>query len=96
MCGAKFNDDSETESKDQCPICKGKTQRIVKIECTIDCGAIGMTKQDAATIIDYFTKTVLGRGFDLIDIEFFEKCRWKEIPIQEDIKRLQDAGLLKK
>lgn len=95
-CGTKYNNDSEEEGDELCHACKEKTQKTITIECTVNCGTFGMTKMDGVLIMDYIEKLMLGRGFNVIDMRFLETYQWREIPMKEDIARLQKEGLLQK
>jgi len=88
VCGNSFQDDSDEESKEPCPTCKGKMHHIMKIECTVDCGANGVTRHDGVFLLDNITKLILGRGFTPLDIDFLEDYSWREMPLKKDELRV--------
>ena len=93
MCGKLHKDDLQEEGTEPCKDCNGK--HIVTIQCTIDCGPGGITKREGTIVLDQITKIMLSRGLIPMDIGFLQQYQWKEIPMKEDIKRLQAAGILK-
>jgi hypothetical protein len=100
VCGNKHTDDTKketTEKPNLCPDCQKKMRnKTIKIQCVIDCGPNGLSKQDGVYILDQLTKLFIGRGLSPIDIDFLEQYVWMEVPIKEDIKKLQEAGILHK
>lgn len=94
ICGKKVLDDSNVETTDPCLECRQKVHHILRIELTIDCNSHHLTKNDGVFIIDSLTKLFIGRGLNLTNIELFQNYEWLDIPM-EDIKKLQEQGILK-
>jgi len=67
----------------------------MNINCIIECGPNGLSRQDGAFLIDQFTKLFLSRGIAPIDIDFLEPYVWMDVDVsKDDIKKLQEKGIL--
>jgi len=94
VCGTTYKDDSKEESTVPCPKCEKEIHHLIKVEFTIDCGPNGLTQADGIKMLDGIVRLVCGRGFELKDIEFLEKSRWKELQVC-DVRKLQLEGIFK-
>jgi len=84
-CGKRYDAVSEP-----CPVCKKTIHKIMKIQCVVECGPNGLSKQDGVFIFDQLTKILLSRGLAPLDIDFLEQYVWLDVEISPDeIKRLQ-------
>ena len=88
VCGNIFQDDSNEESKTPCPECTGKIHRVMKLECTIECGPNGLSKREGIIILDLLVKMMVSRGLNPQNIEFYEPYIWKETPIKKDEQKV--------
>lgn len=96
LCGKKHTDDTKketTEFPNACPECRKLTHKSMKIQCVVDCGPNGLTKQDGVYLLDQLTKLFLSRGLAPLDIDFLEQYVWLEMP-KDDPKRLRELGVL--
>lgn len=100
LCGNKHTDDSKketTETPNTCRECNKKAHKTMKIQCIIECGPNGLSKQDGVFILDQLTKIFMSRGLAPLDIDFLEQYIWMDVEMQPDeIKRLQDQGVLQR
>jgi hypothetical protein len=99
LCGKKHTDETKketTEIPNTCPECQKTMHKTMKVQCVIDCGPNGLSKQDAVCLLEGLTKLFMGRGITPIEIDFLEPYVWMEIPIDENVKKLQEMGVLQK
>ena len=91
-CGKKYNALSEP-----CPECQKTIHKRMKIQCVIDCGPNGISKQDGVFILDQLTKLFLSRGITPLDIDFLEPYVWMDVEVSKDeIEALQKQGVLQR
>jgi hypothetical protein len=98
LCGKKHTDDTKkeaTELPNVCAECNKATHKAIKVQCILECGPNGITKHEGVYILDQLTKLFLGRGITPLSIEFLEQYAWLDIP-KEDVKKLQEQGVLQK
>jgi hypothetical protein len=98
VCGNKHTDDTKKETSEMpntCPECRKKTHETLKIQCVLDCGPNGLSRQDGVYLLDQLTKLFISRGLSPIEIDFLEQYVWMEIPI-DDAKKLQEQGALQR
>lgn len=100
QCGKKHTDESKQETTatpNTCRECLKKNHKTLKIICTVDCAPNGLSRMDAAFILDQFTKILLGRGIAPLDIDFVEPYVWMDVEISKDeVKKLQEQGILQR
>jgi len=90
-CGKEYS------TLESCPECKKKIHKTMKIQCLIECGPNGLSKQDGVFILDQLTKIFMSRGLAPLDIDFLESYVWLDVDVPADeIRKLQEKGILQK
>jgi hypothetical protein len=98
ICGKKHTDETKketTEVPNICPPCRKTAHKTMRIQCVIETGPNGLSKQDGTYLLDQLTKVFVSRGLAPLDIDFLEPYVWMDVEIQPDeIKKLQKEGVL--